>query len=456
MKKLLSMFLALFLAVSTFASCAPSAPVSSKPQQSTSAAADSSTGLESDKPITLTMWHSFTQEDRGAAIQSMADEFTKLHPNVTINLEVFPWATFDTKWKTGLSAGELPDISTVLPEGVMMMSQSDCLEPLDDMIAEMGNPFVEKPLEALSFNGKTLAVPFYAHARVLWYRTDVLEKNNIEPPKTLDELLAAAQKITKTGEMYGMAVPMKKTDFYATIYTYIVSKGLGGHMLNKDGKADLTSPEMLQAIQYLVDMYKTASPEGSISYGDPETNDSFIQGKAAFYFESGFAINRVIQGNPAIKDNFAALVPPSKDGTTPGWFADYISLAVWKNAKNPENAAMAKEFVKFMYNEENYVKFLHLVPGGMLPSIKSVADSDAFWNNDVIKAHEADVRVIAEGVANGCPVANDFGPNPATNIIKSQGIIEEMLQNIVLGTMPLEDAAKKAEDTLNAEIAKLG
>ena len=91
----------------------------------------------------------------------------------------------------------------------------------------------------------------------------------------------------------------------------------------------------------------------------------------------------------------------------------------------------------------------------MLPTIKSVYDSEEFWDNEIINTHRDDIEIIKQGVENGCPVANDFGPHPATNVIKTQGIIEEMLQSIVLGTMTTEDAAKKAEDLMNSEIAKL-
>lgn len=453
MKKALSIIIMVGLVFSMFASCGTSSPSGS----STETTLPRSNSSKEETSVTLTIWHSFTQEDRGDAIQKMADEFTALHDNVTINIEVFPWSTFDTKWKTGLSTGELPDISTALPEGIMAMAQADALLPLNDLIDEMGNPFVEKPFESLSFNNNILAVPFYAHARALWYRTDILEKYNLDVPSNLDELANVAKAITEQGELYGMAVPMSKKDFYGTIYLYLISKNMGGNILTKEGKVDLTSPIMIDSINYLVDMYQNASPEGSINYGDPETNDAFIQGKSAFYFESGFAINRVITGNPEIADCFAALPPlPAVSGKPSGYFADYISFVIWKNNQDEVKQQYAKEFIKFIFeNEKSYIDFLHLVPGGMLPTIKSVYDSEEFWDNEIINTHRDDIEIIKQGVENGCPVANDFGPNPATNVIKTQGIIEEMLQSIVLGTMTTEDAAKKAEDLMNSEIAKL-
>lgn len=405
-----------------------------------------------DEERTLTIWHSFTQTDRAEFVKKAADAYTAKHPNIKFEIEVYPWNTFDTKWKTGLSTGDLPDLSTALPEHVVMINQAGALAPLNDMVAEMGNPFVKKPLDTLTVDGNIIAVPFYAHARVLWARTDILEKYGLEEPKTMDDLLKVATEITKRGEIYGMAVPMKKTDFYGTVYLNIFAKALGGNLITADGQVDLTSKPMIDAINYMVELYKNASPQGAINYGDPETNDSFIQGKAAFYFESGFAVNRVITGNPPIADSFKALAPPTGTlGGESGWYADYINFVTWKG----ENEAIAKDFLKTLFAEEDYYKFLHLVPGGMIPTIEGVADSERFKDHPIITKHYDDIKVIQEGVASGNPIGADFGLTPSMNIVKSMGIIEEMLQNIVLGEMSTEVAAQRAQDMMNKEIARI-
>lgn len=400
-----------------------------------------------DKPVTLTIWHSFTQPERAAYVEAMAAEYTAAHPNVNFEIEIYPWNTFDTKWKTAVSTGDLPDLSTALPEHVIMMEQTGCLAPMNDFADNLGT-FIQKPLDIMSVDGKLLAVPFYAHARVLWERTDVLEKYGLEEPKTMADLLAVAKAITEKGELYGMAVPMKKTDFYATVYLYIFSKTLGGNLITEEGKANLTSPEMLEAINYLVDMYKTASPQGSINYGDPETNDSFIQGKCAYYFESGFAINRVISGNPAIADDFKAIRVSDENGHV-GCYADYINFVVYKGEKED----IAKDFLKTLYDTDNYYKFLHLVPGGMIPTIEGVIGSPEFLNNDIINKHIDDIKIIEQGIKEGSPIGADFGLTPSMNIVKSMGIIEEMFQNIVLGNADVKTAAMAAEDKMNKEIA---
>lgn len=450
------------LVLSVFSACSRSdggAASASDPQdpaaseQTPDSAPDSAPEPQSGEDKTITVWHSFTQENRAAHFEEMTEKYTQEHPNVNFEIEIYPWNTFDTKWKTGLSANALPDFSTALPEHVAMMAEADVLSPLNGMIEEMGNPFVQKPVDILTVNGNTMAVPYYVHARVLWYRKAILDKLELNPPATLDELAAVTTAVAQDGELYGMAVPMSKKDFFGTIYLYITAKSMGGYMITEDGRANLTSPEMIDAINYLVDIYQNASPEGSINYGDSEQADAFIQGQTAFYYETGFTIGRIISGNPDIADDFAALPPPvPAAGDMPGWFADYVTFAVWKGDAEAE----AKNFLKTMYNQEDYVKFLHLVPGGMIPSIKGVAESAEFLSNETIATHKDDIALIAEGVANGCPLGADFGLVPAMNVVKTQGIVEEMLQQVAMGTASAEDAAKAAEDKLNAEIDRIG
>ena len=46
----------------------------------------------------------------------------------------------------------------------------------------------------------------------------------------------------------------------------------------------------------------------------------------------------------------------------------------------------------------------------------------------------------------------DYGLTPAAAALTSQGIIEECLQDMVLNGTPVEQAAQKANDKLNAAI----
>ena len=82
----------------------------------------------------ITFWHSFTQGPRLENLQKAADSFMEMHPNVKITIETFSWADFYTKWTTGLASGNVPDMSTALPNHVTEMIAAEAIFPLDDLI----------------------------------------------------------------------------------------------------------------------------------------------------------------------------------------------------------------------------------------------------------------------------------------------------------------------------------
>lgn len=403
----------------------------------------------------ITMWHSFTQPDRAAVIEEMAKQFEQENPGVKITIETFPWATFHTKWTTGLATKALPDISTALVDEALLMAKSGVLSPMDDVINTLGkNNFIERPLNLLSYDGKVIALPYYAHARVLWYRKDLLEAKGIQPPKTWDELLAAVKAVTDSPNVYGLTVPLSKTDYIATSFLYIISESMGSHIMKDDGTVNLTDPNMIKAIQYLVDLYEAGSPPGSINFGGKEELDLFYQGKTAFDISTGFNIDGILKNSPELADKIAAVPTPvlNAGDKQESAFADYISLVRWNNSKYPE---VTQKFVEFMYKKENYVKFLHLVPGGMLPTLKDIAESPEFNSHEVIQKYQNDIKAIQQGIEVGYPIGGVQAANPNVNVLKNQGMIEEMLQKIITDHVSIDKIAKETEDKLNKAIAEL-
>lgn len=86
----------------------------------------------------ITFWHSFTQGPRLEVIQQAAKEFEQKNPKVKIKIETFSWNDFYTKWTTGLSSGNVPDLSTALPNQVVEMINFGALQPLGDLIDSIG------------------------------------------------------------------------------------------------------------------------------------------------------------------------------------------------------------------------------------------------------------------------------------------------------------------------------
>lgn len=74
---------------------------------------------------------------------------------------------------------------------IVALINEDVLRSLDDLVAKHGQDIPKHQL--ITVDGKVMAVAFMANAQHLVYRGDVLEKIGVEPPKSYEELLAAAR-----------------------------------------------------------------------------------------------------------------------------------------------------------------------------------------------------------------------------------------------------------------------
>lgn len=87
----------------------------------------------------------------------------------------------------------------VATSSIVALMNEDVIRPLDDLVAAHGQDIPKNQL--ITVDGQVKAVAFMANSQHLVYRKDVLEKVGVEPPKTYEELLAAAEKIRAAGIM---------------------------------------------------------------------------------------------------------------------------------------------------------------------------------------------------------------------------------------------------------------
>jgi multiple sugar transport system substrate-binding protein len=282
----------------------------------------------------------------------------------------------------------------------------------------------------------------------MWYRKDLLKKANVEVPQTWAELLDTAKKVNNAPDVYGLSVPLGIGDMQATRFLNFYVRSAGETLITKEGKANLTSKAALDGIKYWIEMYKATSPKGSINYKVLDQATLFYQGKTAFDFNSGFHIGGVETNSPALLDQIDAAPIPKINANDPvqGIETSNIPLVVWKKSKHPE---IAKAFVESLYEKEQYIKFLHSVPAGMLPAMKDIAKDPAFLDNPTIKKFNNAVKVISSAVDKGTAIGMEYKPTLQSGIITSQSVIEKMFQNILLKDENVEEAAKKAEKELN-------
>lgn len=399
-----------------------------------------STGAWAQK---LTFWHSYTQPSRIEAIDRIVDAFEAAHPGVTIEVEIVPFASFYQRWTSAWTAGTLPDVSTAVLTQAVLMAEAGVTQPVDDLVESMGGRgvFLPKPIETLTYKGATIGLPHYSHARLLWYRKDLFEAAGVKVPETWEELKAAAVALNQPPARYGMSIPLAKGG-PARIYLWHLIIGAGGRMLGPNGEVSIDSQPVRDAVEFMLDLYRTVSPQGSITYGTNDNKNAFFTGRSAMIIESPFIIGEAAEQAAWFSPERLAGVPVPTNGGPQPWMNDTLVLVLMKDSKNAE---LAKEFLRFMFEEEQYVPFLHSMPGGQLPTLRAVAEGEAFYEHPLVRDFASSLQHALEGVANGTPVGMESGTNPWAGVIDGEDVLAELLQFVATGMKTVDQAIADAQ-----------
>src|SRR5262249_34045140 len=113
--------------------------------------------------------------------------------------------------------------------------------------------------EANIVNGQVIALPFFADAQFLYVRQDLLQKYNVQPPRTWDELITAAQTIMRgesNANLRGFETAGAPIE--GTVCTYLVPLwGAGGNLTNQQGQLQLNTPQARQPFDLWTRMRET-------------------------------------------------------------------------------------------------------------------------------------------------------------------------------------------------------
>ena len=248
------------------------------------------------EPVRLSFWYPV---DLGGGLAKLIDglvgDFNKQHPDVQVT------ATYTGNYDVTLQkiqaaklAGTLPDVAVTEISSVPVLGALGAAQPVDDLVAaEGGKKFLDKFWPSMllncSYAGKVYGIPFQRSTPVMYYNKDAFQEAGLDPekpPLTWDELVQAAQKLTKRDgdrvTRWGLELPLEAFNwfYYALVYAN------GGESLSPDGTRVLwDQPKPLESLQFwydLVNKHKVTPPYTPWNDGPQE----FAAGKAAIIWHS--------------------------------------------------------------------------------------------------------------------------------------------------------------------------
>ncbi|ROP74544.1 ABC transporter substrate-binding protein [Curtobacterium sp. PhB115] len=202
--------------------------------------------------------------------------------DVTIKRSLVPGSSLIQKVLQQASSKTLPDVLMLDNPDLQQIAETGALSPLTDYgISTDG--YAKGVLQAGTYEGKVYGLAPTVNTIALFYNKKVLSDAGVTPPKTWDELQAAAKKLTK-GSQYGFAVDANAT--YEGTWQFLPFMWSNG-----GDEKDIATPETTEALS----LWKGLVDDGSMSksvvnWTQADVNDQFMAGKAAMMINGPWQI----------------------------------------------------------------------------------------------------------------------------------------------------------------------
>jgi len=312
------------------------------------------------------------------------EEYMKDHPDTNVVLDL-PAGDLWAKLKVLLASGAAPDVFRMDDEIYPSFASTGTLMDLTERIkSEM--PYDDYFLSSkavYTWKGKMYALPTYGGVVVLYYNKKILDEVGVAYPATnndnykLDQFVVDCKKITRDTnndgriDVYGVG----QRDWWPYWQEFIWR--FGGGIYNREmTECTLTDPKSIAGMQFYADLRLKHKVAPSAAVQREEGGEGggfalFTAGRMAYWEDGPWPMINLRKIEDLDYD--VGIVPAGEYG--PQTRITWDSMAIKADAKDPD---LAWSFMKEV-GSPGFLK--RLATQGSLPSLRSIAKSDAFAYN---------------------------------------------------------------------------
>ncbi len=389
-------------------------------------------------PVTIRLiaWGDDTEVE--ARRQTIA-MFEEANPGIKVDFLHTP-SDYMTKLQTMLAGGDYPDAIYLGNGDAPAFVQRGQLLPIDSYIArdnlDLSDIFPAN-LALYNVDGVQYGFPADAPSQQIFYNKNLFQAAGVDVPPsdwadetwTWDAFLEKAIAVTNVDKnQYGFQV---KAGFR---FWWVWITANGGNFFSDDGSACvLNSPESVEALQFLADLIHVHKVAPTMDVASELSSGSLFEAGVTA-MEPYFPAIGYMRSH--IGDKFdwdVAPHPAGKAGKSCAGGGTGTMIAA--NAPHPEEAW---EFLKFMISHDAVEKWTEVM--GIVPPLKSVADSDVFLTPGQPPEH---IKVFTDGA----PFLRPDPREPA--FVQARTIAETELQRLWLGGVTAQEVADSVVDQVN-------
>ncbi|GII56419.1 ABC transporter substrate-binding protein [Planotetraspora thailandica] len=332
-----------------------------------SGAARSAPGTSGTGPITFA-----TGKDTTAYLRPLLDRWNQTHPDEPVTLLELPEAADEQRAQMVANLQAHSDVYDVLGLDVVWTAEfadAGWIVPLDR------NQFpLDKMLKGVAdtamYRDRLWAVPYTSNAGLLYYRSDLLKKEHLKPPRTWAELRNEATLLSSKYHIGGYAGQFLPYEGLTVNFAEAVQSA-GGQILSPDARRvtmDLGTTQT--ALGFLVDGVEEGwIPQEALTYKEEESRLAFQDGHLAFARNWPHAYGPATHSSLAGK--FAVTRLPGLNGPGSSTLGG-LNLAISAYSKRQKTAL---DFIRYFTGPE--IQRLVLTEGSFPPVWAELYDDPA-------------------------------------------------------------------------------
>lgn len=295
--------------------------------------------------ITLSWWGN---DKRNEYTLEAVELFEEQHPEIKVKCNYSEWSGYEARSRVQMNSDTEADVMQI-NVGWLSEYSADGKGYYDlDSLSEYVDLscFPDKILDYGRMNGVLNAIPIAMNAETIYYNMDILNKYGISPPKTWDEVTAAAEILSKDN-IYILAGASKSMWLYTLTYAEQV---IGKPFLNEDETLAYTPEEVQVMIDFYCDMVKKKVFPQVEYYQKIDIDNNTYAGTIGWVSDAINYFSTVMdKGQNVIAGDYTAFSP---EDAGKGWYAKPATLyAISKNTVHPVESAM---LLDFMLNSEDW------------------------------------------------------------------------------------------------------
>ncbi len=229
----------------------------------------------------VTIWHAYRGDER-AALESLAERYTRAHPQTQVVPVFVPYGELGNKAETAVPRGNGPDLFVYAHERLADWATMGVVLPVTPATTGLEPGFLPLATDALTHDGSVWGWPLAAKCLALFWNRALVDG----PPADTDALVARASALTE-GERFGLVYEV------ASAYTAAAwMHGFGGGVFGPDGAVALDRTENRDALAFVARLAGIVPPDTNGAM----VTELFNAGRAAYVINGPWFLGDVAPG----------------------------------------------------------------------------------------------------------------------------------------------------------------